>query len=359
MSFTFFYIFPALLSLTFSLLLSSKKGKTISTYFLSAVFILLTIQLGFATFKSLIVQGQSVLLFDAGFMIAFPLFVFLYTKSIISKMNISAGLLLHGVPVLLLYVFICGFGAVLTETSSSIEYTIVLNSILMWGLGWNLYYLNKTRIVIKEYNADVLNIHSNLTDKNLRWIQHFLISYVFVFVAVFSLGVALNVSGISVRETNSAIYVFLSLFVIYLGYYGFKQGILYEKHLPSVIKEKKVECDNKREFDQEIALLSELMKNEKPYLDPALSIYDLAKQTRISTQQLSHIINKHLECNFYEYVNKYRIEEFKARANSNPEHKIIGLAYDAGFNSKATFNRIFKKIESITPSEYLKSVKRN
>lgn len=100
--------------------------------------------------------------------------------------------------------------------------------------------------------------------------------------------------------------------------------------------------------------LIEFMETKKPYLDPDLTLPELAKSLDVSRNQLSGVINKIHGVNFYQFVNQYRVSEVKELienpANSNM--KLISLAYDAGFNSKASFNRIFKQITSMTPSEY-------
>ena len=101
--------------------------------------------------------------------------------------------------------------------------------------------------------------------------------------------------------------------------------------------------------------LVEFIKENKSYLDPELSLQDLANELKISRHQLSAVINKKQQMNFYEFVNTYRVNEVK-RLMQDPKKrhlKIVSLAYEAGFNSKASFNRIFKQLTNQTPSEYL------
>jgi AraC-like DNA-binding protein len=80
----------------------------------------------------------------------------------------------------------------------------------------------------------------------------------------------------------------------------------------------------------------------------------------VQEEYLSSILNNQLNRNFFDFVNQYRVEEFKTQC-LNPQNEtftLIGLAYDCGFNSKATFNRVFKNITSLTPGEYKQSVSR-
>ena len=95
------------------------------------------------------------------------------------------------------------------------------------------------------------------------------------------------------------------------------------------------------------------MANEKPYLDPKLSLAGLAQLLEISPNQLSQIINQEAQVNFHDFVNNYRIEEFIERASINKNFSLLALALDSGFNSKSSFNTIFKKQKGLAPSQYL------
>lgn len=100
--------------------------------------------------------------------------------------------------------------------------------------------------------------------------------------------------------------------------------------------------------------LIKYMLEEKPHLNPELTLPELATNLEFSRNQLSGIINQVHKKNFYEFVNEYRVDEVKRLMNdpANKHLKMISLAYDAGFNSKASFYRIFKQLTKMTPSEY-------
>ncbi len=96
------------------------------------------------------------------------------------------------------------------------------------------------------------------------------------------------------------------------------------------------------------------MNEKKPYLNGKLTIRQLSDQLGISGNHISQAINENLGVNFFDYVNAFRVEEVKQRINA-PEFKhlsILGIAMDAGFNSKSSFNQIFKKSTGFTPSEF-------
>ena len=98
-------------------------------------------------------------------------------------------------------------------------------------------------------------------------------------------------------------------------------------------------------------------KEEEPFLNPQLSLKFVAGVLELSTNKVSYLINKAFHLNFNDFVNSYRLNHFKTIA-LNPKNAhltILGLAYDSGFNSKSVFNSYFKKMEGITPSQWVKN----
>ena len=103
--------------------------------------------------------------------------------------------------------------------------------------------------------------------------------------------------------------------------------------------------------------LSNYMEKEKPFLNDELKIESLANEVNIPTHHLSQIINQGFKKSFQDFINCYRVEEFKKRIiNPNTSNKtILAIAYDSGFSSKSSFNRVFKSQTGMTPYEYKKS----
>jgi len=102
--------------------------------------------------------------------------------------------------------------------------------------------------------------------------------------------------------------------------------------------------------------ITTLMHSEKPYLDNNLTLVELAARLDIPRHQLSQVINTAFGVNFFEFVNQYRLQEFKIQAldPSNQHLSLLGIALECGFNSKATFNQAFKKLEGTTPSDFVR-----
>lgn len=134
--------------------------------------------------------------------------------------------------------------------------------------------------------------------------------------------------------------------------------IHFPKHLFFVLKEKPIgihEISEPSTSAPQVELF-DFMTEKKLYLNPDLKLHDLAIQLEVAPHLLSEKINQELNMNFYDFVNHFRIEEFKHRALApeNSHLTLLALAYDVGFNSKASFNRIFKKNTGLTPSQFLK-----
>lgn len=114
---------------------------------------------------------------------------------------------------------------------------------------------------------------------------------------------------------------------------------------------------------QEVALefsrIERLVETGKSFLDPELSLPVLSQALGMKRNDLSRIINEGGGSSFYDFINRFRIEEFKALARDPKKRgwKIIALAFEAGFNSKPSFNSAFKRLAGTTPSAWISSLR--
>ena len=108
--------------------------------------------------------------------------------------------------------------------------------------------------------------------------------------------------------------------------------------------------------DQYRQRLFSFMEKEKPFLDSALTIDQLAEMVSIPTRSLSEVINNSLGQNFYDFVNSHRIDEAQSLLadRSADEKTVLEVLYAVGFNSKSSFHNAFKKRTGMTPSQYRK-----
>lgn len=117
---------------------------------------------------------------------------------------------------------------------------------------------------------------------------------------------------------------------------------------------------NIQEIEKYIRQLDQLINEEKVFIDPSLSLRQLAEKLGLHPNKLSWLLNEHMEKNFNEYINAFRLETFKQKAldPANGHLTLLGLAYESGFNSKTVFNAFFKKAEGMTPRAWVKSKSR-
>lgn len=160
------------------------------------------------------------------------------------------------------------------------------------------------------------------------------------------------------------VYIFVVFLIYYISFRLFQTPSLFEETRPDELR-KQPEREKYRnssltsfEAQQKIALLKGIMEQEKPFLDTTLTLDLLALKMNVARHHLSQLLNEHLQTNFFEFVNAYRLEAVKERL-TNPSYahyNILALAYECGFNSKSTFNKYFKDKVGLTPSEYRRKI---
>ncbi|GAA4306800.1 sensor histidine kinase [Aestuariibaculum suncheonense] len=163
--------------------------------------------------------------------------------------------------------------------------------------------------------------------------------------------------GRSFKIAIGLVLVLLFVFVfLMMNRFKYHQG----KNNSGKVVEKKFSKPITEEMDAEnkklIEVLQHIMQTEQLYLDSELSLNGLAEKLEISSNHLSMLLNDYIGKNFYDYVNCFRVEEVKKRLVDKAYEKqtISSIGGDCGFNSKSTFNRIFKNTTGITPSQYQK-----
>lgn len=129
--------------------------------------------------------------------------------------------------------------------------------------------------------------------------------------------------------------------------------LLFHKIAHAIFK-KKYERNYLSNIDKEMLHkdLLHIMDTDKLYLDPDINLDILSRKLNVTPHQLSQFLNEYCHTRFNHFINKYRIEEAKRILSQNPEANIISVAYHVGFNSKSTFNKIFKQYTGKTPSDY-------
>jgi AraC-like DNA-binding protein len=367
-------------ALALAALLLMKKQKSQADYLLILNMIVLFFTTIFFNYKlelNAVLPGMGMFAMALGYL-ALPLF-FLYVLAA-SKGTIQKArkyLWLHLLPfaaisLLLFFNFyslppevrleLCCDGdiAVMTE--------LWWHKLTVYGLFAGMFpvYIFLSLRVLRSHEAYILTKFSYTEDVGLSWLNRFLWGVIVMWVAFFLCGV---IGGIWLGWFNPLAaftpgFVAIVATVIYLGLYGWQHRLFSleeEEKLEAEVSEQMAEKyaasglteDQKESYLQ--ALLA-FMEEHQPYLEPKVTIGKLAAQTGIPVNYLSQVINEKLDQNFFEFVNSYRVRTFQQLIDNskNEQFTLLSLAYDSGFNSKSSFNAIFKKLTGQTPSEYVR-----
>jgi AraC-like DNA-binding protein len=218
----------------------------------------------------------------------------------------------------------------------------------------NIVYLILNLFLLKKY-IKVSNNHFSH-----RQYPRYILT-ILVFIGVCLLGWLFSyISWVTGNYNSLSIYGYRSVwfslvFLTYvLAYYAMSQPELF-KMKSDAVNYRKPLVENSELMILKSRLES-LMKEEKLFLKPKLSLQDLATKLDVSTNVLSNVINSGFNQNFNDFVNDYRIQEFiqLVEGNKHEDFTILALAYDSGFNSKTTFNTFFKKRMNQTPNQFVK-----
>jgi len=137
----------------------------------------------------------------------------------------------------------------------------------------------------------------------------------------------------------------------------------FRKELLPTDSEKQIQIDPPKalmsaaEIETILEIFEKGMKEEKWFQNPSLTLRELSEKVNISSNKLSWLLNERIGQNFNEYINSFRLENFKENAlnPANSHLTLLAIAYESGFNSKTVFNAFFKKIEGMTPKAWLRS----
>ncbi len=218
-----------------------------------------------------------------------------------------------------------------------------------------IIYLIFSYRLVKSYQRSLLNNISYTERIDLRWVNQFILittgSFILILIfVILGMVVGGKFAPLEWTEPRAFILLIYSGVLYWLSISGFKQT---QTRQVFNIKEEPTEQDNDK-LSEVIQKLSLIIESHKLYRNPELSLSDLSESADISERVISNAINKELGKNFFRFINEYRVEEMKERLKDpNNDHlKILSLAFDAGFNSKASFNRVFKSYTGQTPKEY-------
>ncbi|MFN8257840.1 MAG: helix-turn-helix domain-containing protein [Bacteroidales bacterium] len=391
------YLTGISISLFLSLLLVSKKNKTRADKILTIWLFLLSFHLliYYLSFSPYI--SKYPYLFGLHFPMPFlhgP-FLYLYALALTKKSPAFKTInLLHFLPAVLFYMLFIPFFIQSLEDKTAIVqsggkgfqpfYSLSIVALIISGI----VYVILTSIRLHRHRISILEQFSYTEKINLWWLQYLTYGIGLIWLII-------------IFSHDEVIFGAAAIFILFIGFFGIKQiGIFTQGNVfiegykenskiqfsgnsdiyqifttKNNISTNENNADFSAENEGEIKkfkkysksglteesanqlhkLLKTKMDLEKLYIQTDLTLTTLAKRLNVPSNHLSQIINEKEGKNFYDYINTLRINAFiELISNSdNQKYTLLGLAFDCGFNSKSSFNKYFKKMTGISPSEYM------
>ncbi|MBP0905028.1 helix-turn-helix domain-containing protein [Mariniflexile gromovii] len=243
------------------------------------------------------------------------------------------------------------------------HYQIINYILLVLMLGQTFFYITASYFMIRKHKKFVMLYSSQTNEIDLTWLERIAVGLLVCVSIIILYNVFFNF-----ERLNLALNVIILIAIFYSAFHCMRQKEIYPfkeekiKEIISLNTESEIDGSLKKIVsDEELIIfkseLSQLMQNKKPYLNSNLNLLNLAELFETSPHKLSYIINSGFNMNFYNFINKYRVEEAKSLLLNAKmdQYSLIAVAFEAGFNSKTTFNTTFKKFTNQTPSDFKKS----
>jgi AraC-like DNA-binding protein len=223
---------------------------------------------------------------------------------------------------------------------------------------WNMIFLVLSIRLYRKYRVWLNENYADTEKLNFDWVRNFL----YVFTIVLSLGAIFDFTNSFLFRLSYVQYfyfqIILALVTYYLAIAGYLRSKTIEIDFHSEDSVALSDGDDRRTLLDGDGLerikerLLDVIETKKPHLDPQLTLTDLAKHIGVNAGVLSFVINNGFGKNFNDFINEFRIAEVKSKLSEADGATLLGIAFDCGFNSKATFNRAFRKFTGTTPREF-------
>jgi AraC-like DNA-binding protein len=318
----------------------------------------------------------------------------IYTDLITQKrQRFSTNYWYHYIPFFISYIIdisyfsMVGFDKLSLENYASLPYTKFLFSLRIIS---PIIYAQWVLAKVKLHQNRIKDEFSYFENIDLGWINFHSYGLIIINIVCIALVAVENVASYNFMF-SFYYYVFVSslCYLASLSFFGLKQRVIFikknttkdlkysatsenniiegiENEYSKMLKHKTsntIQKTNKYRRNMEDLKIYEkrlyyAMEHSKLFLEPELSLAQLASHVNISTHLLSQVLNECIMMNFYDFINSYRVIEVKSKlANrSYDKYNIVVLAYESGFNSKASFQRIFKNHTGLTPTEYKRNL---
>ena len=338
-----------------AILVAAKRERRVSDRLLSAWLSLLSLEflifvVDYNTFGYPLLSS-SFLLFNPAF--------YLYVNSLV---NVSFKLkwqqLLHLLPFLFLEVFAYILripydlkNFFMVDSTFWFRALFSISSVISW-----IAYNYATIFAMLKHRSTIVNEFSNIDGyKRIGWLFYVVISYnLYCLLLVITSALSIFIV-ISIPLTPMFNYSAL-LFTVYIfGFYGLRQTVIYKTPVVQPVQEDRY-SKSQLTAEKKLRIKNRILKyfnEEKPYLNPELSMDILSGSLNIPKHQLTEVLNTEIGKNFFQFVNEYRVEAVKEQLlNPKNIYSIEAIGYDCGFSSKSSFFTVFKRITGKTPQEF-------
>jgi AraC-like DNA-binding protein len=279
--------------------------------------------------------------------------------------------LVHALPYLLYFVYhvaVFSMGRDFVENwKQNVHFKYGFENVqALLTLGMQIFYFYRSFRLYQDYRNWSPSEFSDVEAVSFKWFRNFLVA----FIASSIIGWSMTLLDLWLNLDFWHDWwdeLFNAGLIYYLCIAGYAQTqprrLHFEPTSPTaevVVEEAPILPKAEKLADEELqswkAQIERLMADERLYLEPELTLSDLARRLQTNASLLSAAVNRAFGKNFNDFVNEYRVEEVK-RLLEDPKAKhlsLLGIGLECGFNSKSTFNRAFRKVTGVAPSEWAK-----
>ncbi len=338
------------------LLLISKKNKSQSDKILTVWMLLIAVHLFmfYMLFTGDVYSVPILLGIEHPLPLLHGVFLYFYVCSLTRQLPENRWtLLFHFVPAVAMYAYLGTFFVLPMDEKIQVyrnhgaghEGFLLIKSFVIAASG--IFYVIWSALLLRRHRNNIRDQFSDLDRINLRWLQILTVGLggIWLLVILF--------------WTDALTYSGVVIFVVLIGFFGVRQSDIFTQGPPppesAEQKKKYPKSGLTEEASGELHReLIHVMQEDALYKKSDLSINDLSSKLGVHPNYLSQVINQRENKCFYDFVNTYRVEEFKRliAMKKNRQYTLLSLAYDCGFSSKSSFNRYFKKVTGQTPSQY-------
>jgi AraC-like DNA-binding protein len=367
------FIFAGLLALT-------RSKRQMSDYILACWFGLMTIFMVLSLLKTKMPDSIWAQLQLFPFFFALGPFLFLYVRALTQqkpKLEFADGL--HLVPFIVFSVSALTNAANVDEdmlTGHAFDLNRITYAIAC--LVSAAVYIPLTVGKLRQHRENLMEFFSYDSDRiSLGWLRMVVVGFTVMLLLTFLSALTNVFTGETTIHPGIFLFLGFAVFAFAFTFFGIRQPVIFSRRpderfvddmedVPMLDSEAETESEQTERYAHSsltkenaqlyLQQLTDYLGNGQPFLHRDLTLQDVAQELRIPQHHLTQTINELLNKNFYTLINEYRIEEVKRRL-LDPKfahYNILAIAHDAGFNSKSSFNMIFKKHVGVTPSQWRK-----